>query len=199
MSQRELWNERYEQKGHVWGAGPNQFVADRLAGLEPCRVLDLGSGQGRNAIWLAQQGHEVTAVDVSDVATGQASSLAKEAGVEVSFVAADLATWEPPPGSFDLVLLAYLQAPEVGRRLIHDKATAALASGGSVFVVAHHRDNLTQGIGGPPLPEVLFDEEMLAADFAGFEVLENARVLRHVSQGDVAGDAIDVIFFAKKP
>lgn len=199
MSQRELWNERYEQKGHVWGADPNQFVADRLAGLEPCRVLDLGSGQGRNAIWLAQQGHEVTAVDVSDVATGQASVLAEKSGVKVSFLAADLATWEPPAGSFDLVLLAYLQAPEAGRQLIHHKAAAALAPGGIVFVVAHHRDNLTHGIGGPPLPEVLFDEEMLAADFAGFEILENARVLRHVSQGDVAGDAIDIIFFARKP
>jgi hypothetical protein len=119
--------------------------------------------------------------------------------VTVSFVAADLAIWEPPAGAFDLVLLAYLQAPDAGRRLIHAKAKAALAPGGSVFVVAHHRDNLTQGIGGPPLPEVLFDEEMLAADFAGFEILENARVLRHVSQGDVAGDAIDIIFFARKP
>ena len=199
MSQRELWNERYQQKGHVWGAAPNQFVADRLAGLEPVRILDLGSGQGRNAIWLAQQGHEVTAVDVSDVATQQAADLAREAGVVVNFVAADLATWEPPDGSFDLVLLAYLQAPAEIRKALHRKAARALAPGGHVFVVAHHRDNLTQGVGGPPLPEVLFDEAMLAADFPNFEVVENARILRRVNQGDVAGDAVDVIYFARKP
>ena len=199
MSQRNLWNERYEQKGHVWGAAPNQFVADRLGGLEPCRILDLGSGQGRNAIWLAQQGHEVTAVDVSDVAIQQAVELAREAGATADFVAGDLAAWEPPVASFDLVLLAYLQAPEGIRQSIHHKASRALAAGGYVFVVAHHRDNLTHGVGGPPLPEVLFDEEMLAADFPGFEIVESARVLRQVQQGDVAGEAIDVIFFAKKP
>ena len=199
MNQRRLWNERYEGEGHVWGAAPNQFVVDRLAGLEPCRVLDLGSGQGRNAIWLAQQGHQVTAVDVSDVATLQAANLAIEAGVQVDLMAADLATWEPSRGSFDLVLLAYLQAHEEVRKAVHRKASLALAPGGYVFVVAHHRGNLTHGVGGPPLEEVLFDEAMLAADFPDFEVVENARVLRHVTRGDVTGDAIDVIFFARKP
>jgi 2-polyprenyl-3-methyl-5-hydroxy-6-metoxy-1,4-benzoquinol methylase len=199
VNQRNQWNERYQQKGHVWGAGPNQFVADRLAEIEPCRVLDLGAGQGRNAIWLAQQGHEVTAIDLSDVATQQAADLARQSGVEATFVAADLTTWEPPEESFDLVLLAYLQAPAEIREAIHRKASQALAPGGYVFLVAHHRDNLTQGVGGPPSEEVLFDEDMLAADFAGFEVVENARVLRQVSLGDDdAGDAIDVIFFAKK-
>ncbi|MDJ0498639.1 MAG: methyltransferase domain-containing protein [Acidimicrobiia bacterium] len=199
MSQRDLWNERYEQKGHVWGAAPNQFVADRLAGLAPRRVLDFGSGQGRNAIWLAQQGHAVTAVDVSDVATRQAADLAKEAGVTADFVTADLAIWDPPAEAFELVLLAYLHAPEESRKAVHGKAKKALVPGGHVFIIAHHRDNLTEGIGGPPIAEMLFDEEMLAVDFAGFEVVENARVLRPVSQGDVAGDAIDVIFFARKP
>lgn len=199
MSQRELWNERYEQKGLVWGAAPNQFVADRLAGLEPCRVLDLGSGQGRNAIWLAHEGHEVTAVDVSDVATRQAADLAREAEVVADFITADLATWDPPAEAFELVLLAYLQAPEASRKAAHRKAEKALVPGGHVFIIAHHRDNLTEGIGGPPLVEMLFDEEMLAADFAGFEVVENARVLRPVGHGDAAGNAIDVIFFARKP
>ena len=199
MSQRELWNERYEQKGHVWGAAPNQFVVDRLAGLEPCSVLDLGSGQGRNAIWLAQQGHQVTAVDVSDVATRQAADLAEEAGVAADFITADLATWAPPDQAFELVLLAYLQAPEASRKAVHSMAAKALVPGGRVFIVAHHRDNLTEGIGGPPMVEVLFDEVMLATDFAGFQVVENARVLRHVQQGDSEGDAIDIIFFTGKP
>ena len=199
MNQQDLWNERYEKKGSVWGASPNQFVEDRLGGLAPCRVLDLGSGQGRNAIWLAQQGHTVTAVDVSDIATAQAAEIAASAGVEADFIAADLASWEPPAGEYDLVLLAYMQAPEGMRKSLHAKAAKALRGGGHVFVIAHHSDNLEHGIGGPPMSEVLFDEAMLLADFPGFDVAEIGRVVRHVVKGDVKGDAIDVLFHGVKP
>ncbi len=198
MTQRDLWNQRYRGKGSVWGAAPNQFVEDRLAGLEPCRVLDLGAGQGRNAIWLALQGHTVTAVDVSDVATAQAEEIAASAGVGVDFFAADLETWQPPTEAYDLVLLAYMQAPEAIRKSLHAKAATALRAGGRVFVIAHHADNLEHGIGGPPMPGVLFDEAMLLADFPGFDVIEIGRVIRHVVKGDVAGDAIDVLFYGTK-
>ncbi len=198
MTQRELWNERYRERGTLWGAAPNVFVADRLGGLEPSRILDLGCGQGRNAIWMAQQGHTVTAVDVSDVATAQAAKIAEEAGVELEFIAADLNTWQPPEALFDVVLLAYMQAPPDTRQTLHAKVARALAVGGRVVVIAHHRENLDHGVGGPPMPEVLFDEDMLAADFAGLEVIENTRVLRHVDKEDVTGDAIDIVFIGRR-
>ncbi len=197
MTQRDLWNERYRAKGDVWGVEPNVFVAQRLADLEPRSMLDLGCGQGRNAIWLAQQGHTVTGVDVSDVATAQAAEIASSLGVEVRFVAADLAEWEPEAGAFDLVLLAYMQAPEPMRKAIHSKADRALAPGGKVFVVAHHRENLEHGAGGPPMPEVLFDEAQLAADFAGYEVEENAMVERWVEAAET--NALDLLFIGVKP
>lgn len=199
MTQRDLWNQRYEQRGTVWGSGPNRFVADRLAGLPPCRVLDLGSGQGRNAIWLARQEHEVTAVDISDVAAVQGAEAAAAVGVAVDFIAANLETWEPPAESYDLVLLAYFQAPPVIRKAVHAKAARALVPGGRLFVVAHHRDNLEHGVGGPPMIEVLFDEESIADDFAGFEIIENNRVVRHVETEAVSGDALDLVFVATKP
>jgi len=198
MTQQDLWNARYREKGAVWGAGPNQFVVDRMAGMTALRVLDLGSGQGRNAIWMAQQGHQVTAVDISDVATAQGLEAAERFGVEVDFIAADLAVWDPPAGAFDLVLLAYMQLPEAGRRSLHAKAVQVLVPGGRVLIVGHHRDNLENGVGGPPLPEMLFTESELAADFAGLEIIENNRVLRHVDQGDVVGDAIDIVFIGQK-
>lgn len=198
MTQRDMWNERYRERGALWGTAPNEFVVDRLSAVAPCRALDLGAGQGRNAIWLAQQGHLVTAVDVSDVAMAQGSQIAAQAGVEVDFVAADLETWEPSPEEFDLVLLAYLQAPEQARRALHAKAARALAPDGLVVVVAHHVDNLEHGFGGPPMKEVLFDEEGLADDFADLEVIENSRVIRHVAKDGEVGDAIDIVFMARR-
>jgi len=199
MDQRDMWNQRYAEKGAMFGAGPNEFVADRLGGLPPCRVLDLGAGQGRNAVWLAQQGHAVTAVDLSDVAVEQGRAAAAAAGVNVEFIVADLAEWEPPTAEFDLVLLSYLQGPEAARKRIHEKAARALVPGGTVFLVAHHLDNLNDGVGGPSSPDVLFTESDLVSDFSGFEIETNEKIFREVDQDGATGMAIDVLLIARKP
>jgi SAM-dependent methyltransferase len=170
-----------------------------LAGLEPCRALDVGCGQGRNAIWLAQQGHTVTAVDVSDLAIAQAEELAVAAGVDVDFATVDIAEWEPPASAFDLVLLSYMQGPARVRMDVHRKAAQALAPEGLVFIIAHHKANLEHGIGGPPSLEVLFDEDELAGDFPGFTILQNTQVVRAIETGEAVGQAIDLLFVARKP
>lgn len=193
------WNERYAERGTLWGADANQFVVRYLSDLPPGKVLDLASGQGRNAVWLAARGHSVTAVDISDVAVQQAGEVAEQAGVEVDFVTADLLEWEPEAEAFDLVLLSYLHVPGELRRAVHDKAIRAVAPGGVVFVIAHHLDNLDRGVGGPPDPDVLFTEDELAGDFAALDVEVLERVLRHVETEDVTGDAIDVAMLARKP
>jgi len=193
-----MWDERYATQGFVFGVEPNRFVAEHLAGLAPCRVLDLGSGQGRNAVWLAGQGHQVTAVDLSPVATTQAKQLAAATGVTVDFITADLLVWEPEPGGFDLVVLSYLQLIPERRVPVHAKAVRALAAGGTLFLIAHHLDNLTDGIGGPQLPEYLFTETELAEDFAGLVIDRLGRVLRPVDRDGVAGDAIDVLLVAHR-
>ncbi len=197
---RRRWNERYTEKGYVWGVEPNRFVAEHLTGLTPRRVLDLGSGQGRNAVWLATGGHTVTAVDLSPVATAQAEELARQAGVEVTFITADLTTWEPEPGAYDLVLLSYLQLPGALRRSVHAAAVRAAAPGGTVFVIAHHRDNLVRGHGGPPSPEVLFTEADLADDFSALSIMTLEEVVRPVDGFDgEAAEAIDVLMIGMKP
>jgi len=196
---RQYWNERYADRGTLWGGDANQFVVRYLSDLPPGRVLDLASGQGRNAVWLAGRGHSVTAIDISDVAAQQAGEVANQAGVEVEFVTADLLEWEPEAEAFDLVLLSYLQVPGDLRRAVHDKAIRAVAPGGVVFVIAHHLANLDAGVGGPPDPEVLFTEDQLAGDFAELDVEVLERVLRHVETEDVTGDAVDVAMLARKP
>jgi len=200
MSERQaFWDERYAEDGWVFGVEPNHFVSEFLVDLEPQRVLDLGCGQGRNALWLALQGHEVTGLDLSAVAIEQAKTLAKEAGVAVRFAVADLTLWRGDDESFDLVVLSYLQVAPEHRRAIHRTVCDVLAPGGTVFLIAHHADNLTRGVGGPQRPEVLFSEDQLEEDFSGFDILRLGPIERLVELDEEPATAIDIILIARKP
>jgi SAM-dependent methyltransferase len=150
-------------------------------------------------VWLAQQGHDVTAVDYSEVAIDHGRRLAEAVGVDVDFVRADLTAWSPVAESFDLVLLSYLHLPAEARSAVHRAAVGSLAPGGTLFLVAHHRHNLDGGVGGPQDPAVLYEEAELAGDFSELDVERNERVLRHVVKDDLEGDAVDIVVFARKP
>ena len=196
---RTYWNERYEGEPSRYGQEPNEVVVQILDDVRPGRVLDVACGQGRNSVWLAQRGHDVTALDVSDVAIAQARSVAESRGVDMAFEVADFLRWDPPAHGFDLVLLSYFQLPLELRRPAHQKATAAVAPGGRVVLVAHHSDNLEHGCGGPVYPEVLFDESDLASDFAVLEIERNERVERRAAADGLAGTAIDIVFIGRRP
>jgi len=191
------WNERYAAAAELYGVEPNQFVADELASLAPRRVLDLACGQGRNSVWLALQGHEVVGLDVSEVAIAQARDLAKRAGAQVDFRVCDVIDDFEPEPVYDLVLLSYLQLPPDMRMVAHHKAAASLAPGGEVFLIAHHADNLEHGVGGPPMPEVLFAESQLADDFAALEIIRNEKVYRDVERDGIVHVAHDVVMRAQ--
>ena len=196
---RGAWNERYEAAAELYGAQPNQFVAAELADLDPRRVLDLGCGQGRNAVWLASRGHQVTGIDLSDVGIDQARRLAARSGVDVDFRREDVvANWEPTE-QYDLVVLSYMQLPDEARRNLHSKAVAALAPGGELFLIAHHADNLDHGVGGPPTADVLFDEKELESDFGSLDIARNEKVFRDVESEGQTRRAHDILFIAHKP
>ncbi|MBT8197638.1 MAG: class I SAM-dependent methyltransferase [Acidimicrobiia bacterium] len=197
-SSEESWDQRYRERQALWGDGPNRFLVEYAGGLTPGTALDLASGQGRNAIWLAENGHTVTAVELSGVATAQASQIAHDRGVDLELIHHDVFTWDPGDRHFDLVLLAYVQLPEDLRRQVHDLAMRVLSPAGRVLVIAHHRDNLTRGVGGPPMLEVLFTEEQLRSDFAGLEIEALDKVLRPVDLEDGStANAIDVVLLAR--
>lgn len=187
------WDERYAASEMVWSAEPNQFVADELAALRPGRALDLAAGEGRNALWLADRGWQVTAVDFSLVALDKGRGIQtghpRGRGLRVDWVHADVLAFEPGPVGFDLALLAYLQLPA---EQLHDavrRAFGALRVGGTFFLVAHDSTNLTEGTGGPQDASVLYTaEDVLAAlDGERFEVERAERVPRQVSQGEEHG------------
>ncbi|HEU5042900.1 MAG TPA: class I SAM-dependent methyltransferase [Nocardioidaceae bacterium] len=184
------WDERYAASELVWSARPNQFVATELADLVPGRALDLASGEGRNALWLAARGWEVTAVDFSLVGLDKGRSLQtrhpRDRDLNVDWVHADVLEYIPSPASYDLVLLAYLQLVPEQRRVAVHAAFSALRVGGTFFLVAHDSTNLTEGTGGPQDPSVLLTAEDVLADLDGerFEVQCADRVTRMVDQPD---------------
>jgi SAM-dependent methyltransferase len=192
---RSLWDARYEAKGALWGAEPNQFLAEIAEVLEPGTALDLGCGQGRNSLWLASRGFEVTALDLSSVAIEQAKAVAAELDLDASFESVDLTTWDPVGRVWDLVVLTYLHLSHERRPVVHAAARRAVAPGGRLVVIAHHLDNFENGVGGPPVPELLFTEQQLAGDFSNLKILRNEKVIRTTDEGD----AIDLVFVGAMP
>lgn len=181
----EAWDERYAGTDLVWSATPNAFVAAECADLPPGRAVDLAAGEGRNALWLARQGWQVTAVDFSQ--TGLDKGRAVAGNLPVDWVRADVLTWTG--ADYDLALLAYLQLTAAERRAAVRRAFAALRPGGTFLLVAHDTSNLTDGTGGPQDPEVLMTAPDILDDLAGqsFEVVRAERVERQVLVDDEHG------------
>lgn len=199
---REAWDTRYASADLVWSAGPNQFLVSEVAGLEPGRALDLACGEGRNAIWLAEQGWKVIGVDFSPVALEKAHRLARARLAEVTWEERDVVTWAPPEGAFDLVLVFYLQLPAALRRVAFVSAARAVAPGGTLLVVGHDTDNLERGWGGPQSAEVLYGPADVVTDLAAVEGLligRAAQVERAVHTDDGPKVAIDVLVRASRP
>lgn len=184
------WDERYAASELVWSAGPNRFVEAELADLRPGRALDLAAGEGRNALWLAEQGWNVTAVDFSVVGLDKGREVQSRhprgRDLQVEWVHADVLTYDAGPVPYDLALLAYLQLPEDERRAAVRRAFTALGEGGTFFLVAHDSTNLTEGTGGPQDAAVLYTAEEVLGDLDGerFEVLRAERVRRVVPPDD---------------
>jgi SAM-dependent methyltransferase len=190
------WNERYATTELVWSAEPNRFVVEECAPLRPGRALDVAAGEGRNAIWLARRGWFVTAVDFSSVALAKGEQMAMAQGAAVAdrvvWVCADVRSWHPPPGAFDLAVIAYLHLPAPDRRKVLSQSVAGLAPGGVLLVVGHDRSNLEVGVGGPQDPLVLYSPQDLAADLAAVEgiVVERAETVERSTPQGVALDAL---------
>ena len=191
------WDERYAGTDLVWSSGPNHFVETEVAGLPPGRAVDLAAGEGRNAIWLAEQGWEVTAVDFSVVGLDKGRHLLaaheRARDLRVVWVHHDVLTWDPGPVGHDLALLAYLQLPAEERRAAVRVAFSALAPAGHLVVVGHDSTNLTEGTGGPQDPSVLYTAEEVLGDLDGerFDVVRAERVDRVVPAPEPDGPGDD--------
>lgn len=196
------WDARYAAAELLWSAGPNRFLVEECGQLPPGRALDLACGEGRNALWLAEQGWQATGVDFSAVAVERGLRIAAERGIagRVELIAADVLAWQPDPAGYDLVIVFYFQLPASERGRILAKAAAAVAPGGTLLVVGHDLLNLTEGVGGPKDPAVLFTPQDVLAEACDGLVVEKAeRVTRPVETEAGTRFAIDALVRARRP
>jgi SAM-dependent methyltransferase len=197
---REAWNRRYGDRELVWTSEPNRFLVAEATTLPAGRAIDLASGEGRNAVWLAERGWWVTGVDFSEVGLEKARALANARGVQAEWVAADLRRYTPEPQAFDLVLVFYLQVPAAQRRPIVRAAAGAVAPGGRFLLVGHDRRNLEHGHGGPQDAAVLYTAGDVVGDLEGAGLgIERAETVNRAVQTP-AGErvALDALVRARR-
>jgi trans-aconitate methyltransferase len=179
-----FWDQNFSAPGYKYGTAPNAFLADQATRLQvPSDVLLPGDGEGRNGVWLAQQGHHVTAVDSSRVGLDKAKTLAQERGVNISTVLADLADWSPAPESADALVLVYLHLPPSIRAGAHQRLMQALRPRGLLIVEAFHPAQLQHSSGGPKDAAMLYTLDTLRQDFAGMQELLAYEGLTTLSEG----------------
>lgn len=161
-----FWDQNFSVAGYKYGTAPNAFLVEQAGRLSPgSRVLVPGDGEGRNGVWLAQQGHDVTAVDVSTVGLAKARDLARERGVILHTVLADLAHWQVPAPSFDALVLVFLHLPAVLRAEVHRSLLQALKPGAWVVLEAFTPEQLRYASGGPKDEDMLYTLDRLRSDF----------------------------------
>ena len=194
----QQWDDRYRARELVWTADPNRYLVEAVAGLEPGSALDLACGEGRNAVWLAANGWQVTGVDFSPVGLDKARRLAAKAGVAVDWELADATTWEAS-ARYELVIVLYLHLEPAGLQAALHRAAAAVAPGGTLLVVGHAVRNLTDGYGGPPDPLLLYQLEQIAGELDGFTVERAEEAHRPVEADGAVETAIDAVVVARRP
>lgn len=177
-----FWNERYASQAKLWSGNPNPHLVTEAAGLVPGSALDVGCGEGADAIWLAEQGWQVTAVDISTVALDRAREHAGPR--QITWRQEDLLTWAPTE-RYDLISAQYMHLPTHLRVDLVRRLAAAVTSGGALLMVGHHITDLDTTAPRPYDPDLFFTGDDLAAllDPADWQIVTNRTASREM--GDV--------------
>lgn len=185
-SLQAFWDERYGDQAFAFGEAPNDCLVEQLTAHPPLvpakpahskTALALADGEGRNGVWLAQQGYGVTSVDVSPKGLEKAQGLAAQRGVSIQTVLADLTAFDFGQQAWSVVASIFLHLPAERRRDVNRRAVAALQPGGIFIFEGYGKDQLRYGTGGPKEESLLYDLAELKADFDGLPV----QALHHFS------------------
>jgi SAM-dependent methyltransferase len=195
------WDERYGEEEFAYGVEPNTFLVEMVAQL-PAQgsVLCLCEGEGRNAVYLAEQGYQVTAVDASAVGMAKAQRLAAERGVQIETIVSDLVDYDIPVDTFDAVVSIFCHVPKSLREKVHLQVINGLKASGMLLLEAYFPKQLEFGTGGPPMAELMMDLESLKLELEGLELLHAEEKIREVVEGKYhTGKGAVVQVLARKP
>jgi len=195
-----FWNSRYDEDGFAYGTVANIFLSSFASSFNAGdKVLVIGDGEGRNGVWLAEQGCEVVSVDSSSVGVEKAKKLAADKGVAIDAVCADLNDWAWPESEFDFVVIIYVHFPPDVRELLHQKVISALKPGGQLIMESFTPEQLNYSSGGPPVLEMLYTMEMMQSDFELLEIQQLEECVTELNEGKYhCGEGAVVRLLAKK-
>lgn len=179
----EFWNERYSQPGFMYGTEPNDFLKAMAGRIPPGPVLSLGEGEGRNAIYLAGLGYDVTALDQSEVGLAKLQRRAAELGLRIETRQADLAVYKVEPEAWAGIVSIFCHLPPSIRVPLYADLKQGLRPGGIFILEAYTPDQCGRGTGGPPNPEMMLTLSELHRDLAGLEFVHARELEREVHEG----------------
>ncbi len=196
---KDFWNERYAQKEYAYGTTPNAFFKEILDSLPKGSVLLPAEGEGRNAVYAAQTGHAVLAVDMSESGKEKAMQIANQNNVKLDYIVSDLTSYSTNK-SFDTIALIYAHFPPGIRKGIHQSLAALLKPKGTLIVEAFHPKQLNFTSGGPKKEAMLYPLELLRSDFNGLEEVYGKELTILLDEGEHhQGEAAVSRFVAIKP
>jgi len=178
-----MWDERYNTAEYVYGTDPNAFLANVVDEMPKGRTLCIAEGEGRNAVFLAEQGHDVVAVDASAIGLAKAQRLASERGVAIETVVADLADFAIAAHGWDAVVSIFAHVPPDIRKPLHRKIVQGLRSGGMLVLEAYTPEQIKLGTGGPPVPELTMNLDSLREELDGLVFQHALELQRDVIEG----------------
>ena len=181
----DFWDGRYATEDYIFGTAPNVFLASQAALIRPgMRALSIADGEGRNGVWLAEQGAQVHAVDFSAAALAKARKLAAERGVTLDFEQADILDWHWPDAAYDLVAAIFIQfAPPPERDRIIAGIRRCLQPGGLLILQGYTPKQVEFGTGGPPHAANMYTEALLREWFGDWDILHLAEHESFISEG----------------
>lgn len=178
-----IWDKRYSKAEYLYGKEPNDFLVQAAPQIPPGPVLCLAEGEGRNAVYLAEHGYSVTAVDASVVGLEKAQHLARERGVGITTHVLDLADFEIQPDYWSGIVSIFCHLPPLLRETVHRRCVAGLMPGGVLVLEAYTPQQLKLKTGGPPTASLMMQLDDLLKELQGLEFLHAVEVERHLAEG----------------
>lgn len=197
---KDQWDKRYTAEEYIYGIEPNDFFREEISNISPGMILLPGEGEGRNAVYSAKKGWDVSAFDYSSEAKRKALKLAEKNAVHINFEIEELSKYAFREASFDVIGIFFFHLPEGLRRYLHFQSKKALKPGGTLIIEAFHKDQIEKNSGGPKNPEWLYTKKKLKEDLTGLELVKLDRKIRKLNEGPIhQGDAEVIQVVAKKP